>query len=496
MPNRKPGGNRGTRLAEGSRNPNRDSGGRCFWYRGPPVRCAWLALVGAFLLSSANAQDAVGVIEQRIERTFDLVIGNSADLAIPLTRRALARRSAANSAIDPLPYRDATAPQPALAVSTESAEPVVEPGSSADNPAANQDIPDEELARLPRPRPDRPGENAEAQGDADEEPDAGAAPLDLVAGAAAPPLAQPFTTASLKPAPEAAPALEAPPLQASAQSILPPARELPLPELVANGACLTPDQVTDKDGDFKRNAEALSGSNLCIAEETFKERRRSWTLETVRSSRPGPLWAVMHDDEDLSFDNAVEALKTYGGTLVTVDTGGKRNKDGIDPNRNFSADGIGCSKLGDAASPRFTAFFQALMSDEPIIALHNNVDGPVPTGGLGHASMETVAKDMQVSAAADQKGPLAGPRNVVLLVSPIPVTATSETRAAALNARGINVMIEGVRDEEGDCSLSNYALLTGHGDYLNVTVDHGERDRQRQIIDVIMAGRNDTVATQ
>jgi hypothetical protein len=491
MPNRKPGGNRGTRLAEVSRNPNRDSGGRCFWYRGPPVRCAWLALAGAFLLSSANAQEAVGVIEQRIERTFDLVIGNSADLAIPLTRRALARRSAATGTIDPLPYRDATAPQPALAAPTESAEtPVVEQGSSEGGPTAIQDIPDADLARLPRPRPDRPGDNAEAQGDADEEPAGAAAPIDLVAGAAAPPLAQPLTTASLKPAPEVAPA------EASPQPILPPAQELPVPELVANGACLTPDKVTDKDGDFQRNAEALSGSNLCIAEETFKERRRTWTLETVKSSRPGPLWAVMHDDEDMSFDNAVEALKTYGGTLVTVDTGGKRNKDGIDPNRNFSAGGIGCSKLGNDASPRFTAFFRALMSDEPIIALHNNYNGDVPTGGLGHASMETVAKDMQVSAAPDQKGPLAGPRNLVLLVSPIPVTATSQTRAAALNARGINVMIEGVRDGEGDCSLSNYALLTGHSDYLNVTVDHGERDRQRQIIDVIMAGRNDTVATQ
>ena len=56
-------------------------------------------------------------------------------------------------------------------------------------------------------------------------------------------------------------------------------------------------------------------------------------------------------------------------------------------------------------------------------------------------------------------------------------------------------MIEKVRDK-GDCSLSNYALLTGHPDYLNVTVDHDEREKQRKIIDVIMSGRNDAVATQ
>ena len=76
------------------------------------------------------------------------------------------------------------------------------------------------------------------------------------------------------------------------------------------------------------------------------------------------------------------------------------------------------------------------------------------------------------------------------------MSATAESRAAALAAKGINAMIEGVRDGNGDCSLSNYALLTGHADYLNVTVDHDERDKQRKIIDVIMAGRNDTVATQ
>ena len=104
----------------------------------------------------------------------------------------------------------------------------------------------------------------------------------------------------------------------------------------------------------------------------------------------------MHDDEDMSFDNAVAALKTYGGTLVAVETGGKRNQDGIDPNRNFSADGIGCKKLGDDATPKFTDVLpQALRPGQPIIALHNNTGERIPTGGLGHVSMDDVPKDMQ-----------------------------------------------------------------------------------------------------
>ena len=81
---------------------------------GMPTSCAFgfaLAstfLVSTVLVSTANAQQALGVIEQRIENTFDLVIGNSPDLAIPLTRRALARRSAEDHTMDALAYHDAT----------------------------------------------------------------------------------------------------------------------------------------------------------------------------------------------------------------------------------------------------------------------------------------------------------------------------------------------------------------------------------------------------
>ena len=103
---------------------------------------------------------------------------------------------------------------------------------------------------------------------------------------------------------------------------------------------------------------------------------------------------------------------------------------------------------------------------------------------------------MEAFPAADPNGPLAGERKLVLLTSPIPVSATSKSRAAALSAKGINVDDRADRKDSGDCSLSNYTLLSGIPDYLNVTVDHDERDKQRKIIDVIMAGRNDTVATQ
>ena len=87
--------------------------GRCVDSRAPLARGRFTlaagVLAGALVVSAgAAAQDGVGAIEKRIENTFDLVIGNTADLAIPLTRRALARRSAEDKAMEPLPYRDTT----------------------------------------------------------------------------------------------------------------------------------------------------------------------------------------------------------------------------------------------------------------------------------------------------------------------------------------------------------------------------------------------------
>jgi hypothetical protein len=110
--------------------------------------------------------------------------------------------------------------------------------------------------------------------------------------------------------------------------------------------------------------------------------------------------------------------------------------------------------------------------------------------------MADVPKDMETRESDAPEGPLAGERSLVLLTSPLPVAATAEARAVELNAKGINAIIEPVREGKGDCSLSNYTLLIGHPDYLNVTVDKDEGDKQLKIIDAILAKPAETVATQ
>ncbi len=427
-------------------------------------------LSGGLILGASAQAQSPSQIQKRIEATFDLVLSNRVELAVPLTRRALARRSAENdSTVEPLSY--------------SSVEDTQQPLVAAAGPATTQEavLDESEIARLPRPRPVI---TSQATGSSD----LIGQPLDLVAGAAAF-AAEEEVVLAVAPADGVGG-----PLLSSATATEEPEAEMA--ELQAAGACLSVGDVTDEDGDFKRNAEALSADGLCIEEETFTERKRSWIVQTVKGKQPGPLWAVMHDDEDLSFDNAVEGLKRYGGTLIAVETGGERNLSGIDPNRNFSADGIGCRKVGKNASPRFTGIFAKLMDPEqPIFALHNNTGKRKSNRGLGHVSMETVPKDMDIVRPQNPAGPLAGPRALVLLTDTIPVSTTSKQLAEDLADKGINAIIEKVRKDRGDCSLSNYAVLSDHKKYLNVTVDHDEREKQMRIVDVLM-GREEAVASQ
>lgn len=487
-------------------------------------------LLAAVALQAAQAQERRSGIGERIETVFDLVTDNPVDLAIPLTRRALAQRAAVydglsakgetvsvvpmNEALDlAVPGEDQAAGNPIEAVSGDGDPEVVEeiaeidPAAEVEEGSAEGDASsDEDAARLPRPRPSDPGGPQDTGiADAAPEPDEGA-PLDLVAGAAGARMdaaTEPQQLVDLSPGPEpivtaalnsdsyrravdngtgttaadvvAAP-ISTPPATAAA-------------DLPARADCLALEKVADKDGDFGRNADALKAPGICVTQTKFKERRRAWTIQTVESGRPGPLWAVVHDDEDASFDNAVKALRDHGGKLIAVDTGGKRNQDGIDPNRNFSGEGIGCPKLGDDAAPKFVAAFkQAIDPAQPIIALHNNFDGKVPTTGLGHISMSTVPKKMRAAKSRESEGPLSGEHALVLLAAMDDDQSAADERMRELSGRGINVVLETVRMGKGDCSLSNYAALSGHADYLNVTVHHDEAKKQRAILDALLPG--------
>jgi hypothetical protein len=339
---------------------------------------------------------------------------------------------------------------------------------------------DEDVARLPRPRPageEQAGlEQVRSEPAAAEAVEPSGAAFDLLAGAALP--EQPPAS------PAYAPEARRDGIVAAAASPAAPAT----PDLVAGKDCLAPAKAADRDEDFRRNESALSAPGFCIAQEKFRERRRNWTVQTVESGRPGPLWVVIHDDENNSFDTAVWALTEYGGRLVTLDTGGKRNQDGADPNRNFSDEEIGCRKLGKSASPRFSAAFRKLIDPvQPVIALHNNSAGGAPTGGLGHLSMKTLPRGMERSPSVDPDSELASDYALVLVTAAEPAGPAVERQMAELSGKGLNVVLETVAEGEGDCSLSNYAVLAGHPTFMNVTVHHDEAKKQRKMLEAVLA---------
>jgi hypothetical protein len=441
--------------------------------------------VAAFACPCALAQENAVPIEDRIDAVFDLVPRNALELAVPLSRRALLERSAEEEADGALFFQQPEAP-PTAAVQEDVAPPrEVEEGSAEDA--------DMDMARLPRPRPLAPSGGEVGS------------PLDLVAGSALPvpsapppsdepqqllPPPSPELVAAADRAAAALAATAAPIVEVAATSPAAPSGPdlVPPPtEITASGACLSISEVADEDGDFRRHAEALATPGFCIEEEKFRERRRPWMIQTVASGRPGPLWVVMHDDEDVAFDNAVYALTTYGGILVAMETGGERNQDGVDPNRNFSDDNVGCAKLGNSAAPEFSGIFKELFGlAQPIIALHNNHEAPIPTGGVGHVTISSPPRGMQVLESSDPDSPLADDHTLVLIASGDPRPGAVTARANSLAAKGINVILEPVREGRGDCSLSNYAVLSGYPSYFNVTVDHDGGDKQRRIVDLLM----------
>ena len=469
--------------------------------------CIAVPLAVATLVCAATpavAQDSEPTVRARIETVFKLVPHNLLELARPLSRRALARRLAERGAV-PLAYADASASDLEEVFShsvrgndaTVSNRDVVALPSTGDMAEAQGDA-DEAPARLPR---SRPGDAREATVVSAAAAATATATANATTGVAATqpgpgvrvPRGRPADVLIAAPRP---PPQEALPVDSDAEVQVAALASAPAPvELVAQKHCLPLGKVKDRDGDFKRNADVLSAPSMCIAEESFKERRRPWTIQIVESGRPGPLWAVMHDDEDLAFDNAVKALKANGGTLVAVETGGKRNQDGIDPNRNFSDSGIGCAKLGKNAAPHFTGIFATLLQPaRPVVAMHNNVDAKVPTGGVGHVAMSTVPKDMTASPADDSDGPLAGDGALVLLATVEPVAASVTNRMDALSANGLNVVLEKIRSGHGDCSLSNYVALSGNPDYFNVTVDHDEGARQQAMVRALLASAMPSVS--
>ena len=231
----------------------------------------------------------------------------------------------------------------------------------------------------------------------------------------------------------------------------------------AEAACMKASEVGERD--IQKHAKALRGA--CIRSKSIREDGRNWRLFTITRGKPGPLWAVLHDNENAAFSASVRALRDHGGTIVAVEAGEKRNFKGKDPNRNFG------TKCGDAR--KYTAFIMGLAEAHgSVIALHSNSKGfsGDGRGGRGHINVFRKSKVLQGRPARSAKGPFRSGDNFVLV--PAKSENKAKRRIRALHKQGAHAMFERVTRRGNDCSMSNHAVLNGFGDYMNVEVAHGE----------------------
>ncbi len=268
------------------------------------------------------------------------------------------------------------------------------------------------------------------------------------------------------------------------------------------GVCLPPSQFFDEDGDVARNAATLASRDLCLRLEVFTEGRLRWVLQIIENRRQpsGPLWVVPHDDEDVAFDSAVHGVLRHGGTVVAVERNHDRyNRIGRrkqDPNRNFQIRGEEKCQLQLARSSVFTRRVMAhLRKGQPIVALHTNKPGfdLVPETderkSKGNVSIGIQRKpDSNITEfPAPRPMRARSPADTLIYVaSLLPPDADGQAMrfVAALNAAGIHVLYEHVR--ENDCSLSNYAVRHAIP-YANLeVVDGDDTGAQTRMIDVVL----------
>jgi hypothetical protein len=259
------------------------------------------------------------------------------------------------------------------------------------------------------------------------------------------------------------------------------------------GPCLKVDEVQDGDGDFRRNEKLLSSDGLCINQKRFQEGGLSWNLQIVRNTRrPNTvLWMVPHDNENAAFDTAVRGVIDYGGTIVAVETGGERFNQGQDPNRNFDAGtGLRCAQQR-APSPVYTReVLQWLPDSHRIVALHSNEPGYAGDGRGGSGGISILhALPGNIPFRSARSINARSPDDTLVFVASVrgPQQDPGLKRFVNdLNASGINVMYETVSKTHNDCSLSNFAALSGLRDYINVEVVHGDSPAQQRIVSVVM----------
>ena len=255
--------------------------------------------------------------------------------------------------------------------------------------------------------------------------------------------------------------------------------------------CIAVSDISDKD--VKRNAAQLGPeSGLCISDLDFEENGLTWQITVIDNSEQpnGPTIYLLHDNEDSAFDAALYSVRRYGGKLIAVETGNRREFKGQDPNRNFGMTKNAtatCGAMRKRPAPLFTQFLMDLRNDRInfFLTLHNNANGHSGNGGGGGISAERTSQVMtgMMSDKSDMDED-----DAVLLAGSKPFDQERRAKRAAefFLDRGVNVIYEHVIPARNDCSFSNYVVLNDLGEYFNIEAEHGHTSVQKAMLDMMM----------
>jgi hypothetical protein len=246
--------------------------------------------------------------------------------------------------------------------------------------------------------------------------------------------------------------------------------------------------------DLARHREDPAWARLSVATLRFADGDYRWTLIVISDpTRPaGPFWFVPHDDENAAFDAGLHALSTYGGRLVAVANGGRRDlapggrgmagcAHPCDPNRDFGPQG-----------PLYDATVLGLMDPaQPVVGLHTNAPGGAGHGGRGSVFVDP-ADTVRVFASAKASGAFANGDTVAIVAGRAPKAQARPPCVETLNGGGVHVAYEQVSGPPGgagDGSLSNRLALEARDPprvYVGLEARHGDAASEIAMIDVLM----------
>ena len=275
------------------------------------------------------------------------------------------------------------------------------------------------------------------------------------------------------------------------------AKECQVPDLLASMLKIEAIKDYKHNRDIYRNLKDIK--SLCIKQISFKESKYRWKMLLVWNPHhsKGAFWYLPHDDENTAFDSAVYATQKYGGGFLALLNSDQRIFKGQDPNRNFgttsSASRI-CSSQKYPAPIYVKTIFSIIDSFRdrryPYLTLHTNSNGHSGNGGAGHISMlKKSSTVLSFPASTIKRGKRLGLSDEDSLI----YIATKNKkpnmdRVKRFNDLGINVKYELVNPSRNDCSMSNYVVLgLGSEEYINIEVEHGDKDTQKVMIDKVLS---------